>query len=638
MSDISANVVVTNPRPIFTDSRTFRAIANGRIFIGKIDTDPTIPSNQITVYIENEDGSRVPVPQPLIINAAGKIVYNGQLVKIVTVQGHSMAIYDAYGSQVDYIANVLKYDPDRLEQRLAELDGESLVGGGTYDQIRASNVAGDQIKCIGRASKMDGGEGLFFLDITDTTSVDNGGTVLVDAAGRRWKRSHDGMANVLWFGPANDIADGFNRAFLTFDSVYVPAGKFIANSPIFIARDHLEVRCDEGAKLSVSGDFPFFVVPNQFTGQLFTVEHAEFTSETAGQGRGIGSGGDLIYLSHMHIKNCRFNQNLKYGIHGDMIGCYVVKCLFGTIGPSKGNFQAIRSLGSIGQAETNINTFVACEFKGASGSSYVVQIDNGIKQIFEKCIFEQNANTEGLIRITGQYYPEFKSCWFEVNNTKSMVQLGIRGGIDALMLVIDGCYIDSNIPYTTSVIDWGDTVNKNAQITNNIFSRGTGVLFSDNSYAVVSYGNYSTTTGISFTTRKTQLAQLDVLDSQGINTPQIKVSNNITATAGNQIRGVYTIASTGVTSTTTDIAIQAGLGGGIAIVRGSIGTGVAFTKMYLIAIKRSGGSGNDVETILVSTIPSSITGDVTFDNNNGFLRMNRGTIAGGSINLTVLGL
>ncbi|EAB9748903.1 phage tail protein [Salmonella enterica subsp. salamae] len=113
MTDITANVVVSNPRPIFTESRSFKAVANGKIYIGQIDTDPVNPANQIPVYIENEDGSHVQIAQPLIINAAGKIVYNGQLVKIVTVQGHSMAIYDAYGSQVDYIANVLKYDPDQ---------------------------------------------------------------------------------------------------------------------------------------------------------------------------------------------------------------------------------------------------------------------------------------------------------------------------------------------------------------------------------------------------------------------------------------------------------------------------------------------------------------------------------------------
>lgn len=134
MSDITANVVVSNPRPIFTESRTFKAVANGTIYIGQIDEDPVNPANQIPVYIENEDGSHVQIAQPLIINAAGKIVYNGQLVKIVTAQGHSMAIYDAYGSQVDYIANVLKYDPDQFSVRLSSNGGDKLVGssfGGT---------------------------------------------------------------------------------------------------------------------------------------------------------------------------------------------------------------------------------------------------------------------------------------------------------------------------------------------------------------------------------------------------------------------------------------------------------------------------------------------------------------------------
>ncbi len=130
MTDITANVVVTNPRPIFTESRSFKAVANGKIYIGKIDTDPVNPANQIPVYIENEDGSHVQIAQPLIINAAGKIVYNGQLVKIVTVQGHSMAIYDAYGSQVDYIANVLKYDPDQFKQQL-----EGQFADGSFPEI-----------------------------------------------------------------------------------------------------------------------------------------------------------------------------------------------------------------------------------------------------------------------------------------------------------------------------------------------------------------------------------------------------------------------------------------------------------------------------------------------------------------------
>lgn len=128
MTDITANVVVSMPSQLFTMARSFKAVANGKIYIGKIDTDPVNPENQIQVYVENEDGSHVPVSQPIIINAAGYPVYNGQIAKFVTVQGHSMAVYDAYGAQQFYFPNVLKYDPDQLRQSLTKY-------GATIDQI-----------------------------------------------------------------------------------------------------------------------------------------------------------------------------------------------------------------------------------------------------------------------------------------------------------------------------------------------------------------------------------------------------------------------------------------------------------------------------------------------------------------------
>lgn len=120
MSDITANVVVSMPSQLFTMARSFKAVANGKIYIGKIDTDPVNPENQIPVYLEREDGTHIQVPQPIVINAAGYPVYNGQIAKFVTVQGHSMAVYDAYGAQQFYFPNILKYDPDQFEARLYE--------------------------------------------------------------------------------------------------------------------------------------------------------------------------------------------------------------------------------------------------------------------------------------------------------------------------------------------------------------------------------------------------------------------------------------------------------------------------------------------------------------------------------------
>lgn len=127
MSDITANIVIGMPSQLFTMPRSFKAVANGKIYIGQIDTDPVNPANQIPVYLENENGSHVQVAQPIVINAGGYPVYNGQIAKFVTVQGHSMAVYDASNAQQFYYPNVLKYDPDQLRADLASPGGGALV-------------------------------------------------------------------------------------------------------------------------------------------------------------------------------------------------------------------------------------------------------------------------------------------------------------------------------------------------------------------------------------------------------------------------------------------------------------------------------------------------------------------------------
>lgn len=161
MSDITANVVVSMPSQLFTMARQFKAASNGKIYIGLIDTDPKNPANQIQVYLENEDGSHVPVPQPILINAGGYPVYNGQVAKFVTVQGHSMEVLDSFGARQHYFPNILKYDPDQLRQQIEDPDGAvkypelqmarwrdevnsrawGVKGNGTADDTAAINAA-----------------------------------------------------------------------------------------------------------------------------------------------------------------------------------------------------------------------------------------------------------------------------------------------------------------------------------------------------------------------------------------------------------------------------------------------------------------------------------------------------------------
>lgn len=182
MSDITANVVVSMPNQLFTMARSFKAVANGKIYIGKIDTDPVNPENQIQVYVENEDGSHVPVSQPIIINAAGYPVYNGQIAKFVTVQGHSMAVYDAYGAQQYYFPNVLKYDPDQFETKLSDSNGYQFIG--TCQDVQTlrtlTNVpTGRKIQLLGYYSSTPGVGGGTVYSSSDSSLSDDGVRVFV---------------------------------------------------------------------------------------------------------------------------------------------------------------------------------------------------------------------------------------------------------------------------------------------------------------------------------------------------------------------------------------------------------------------------------------------------------------------------
>ncbi|RYF03378.1 MAG: hypothetical protein EOO77_31175, partial [Oxalobacteraceae bacterium] len=66
---------------------------------------------------------------------------------------------------------------------------------------------GTSVETSGRTAIGDGGGATFRYAATDTTTADNGGTVRVDAQGRRWVIVHNGAVDVGWFGATAGAAD-----------------------------------------------------------------------------------------------------------------------------------------------------------------------------------------------------------------------------------------------------------------------------------------------------------------------------------------------------------------------------------------------------------------------------------------------
>ncbi|EAU0392510.1 hypothetical protein JYU93_001264 [Salmonella enterica] len=437
MTDITANVVVSNPRPIFTESRSFKAVANGKIYIGKIDTDPVNPANQIPVYIENEDGSHVQIAQPLIINSAGKIVYNGQLVKIVTVQGHSMAIYDAYGFQVDYIANVLKYDPDQLRQELAEPDGSKKVGykdSNVYDTLNKlelkfksfqemrddnSNEIGDYALLTGWHTEHQGYGAGVFQCVDKTGLTDDGGTIAVGST-YAWKRI-TGPGDATEFGVVPNAGSTFdNKAYILSAAA-------------------------TGALIFPAGDIytTFFTLTDTYLvrGNSTNIREIEAPNVT-----------DFI----VHCSRNGTWEGRIDGISWEGVNVYPVDGhrAFHTYFTTNGNIRDCRFRGGIGSWFDGVsNWFIdSCEFSGSLGGENILNTPKvdpagtiGTWVVFHKCFISRSAGVGA--RTIGLPSVWFSDCIVYYNRDSGLLHYkdevsypNVEFGVQK----ITGCDIDSN--------------------------------------------------------------------------------------------------------------------------------------------------------------------------------------------------
>lgn len=186
------------------------------------------------------------------------------------------------------------------------IDGSGIVGGentiANIAALRANTASGNSILYVeGYFTPNDGGEGNFYLNPTDTTTADNGGTIIVDAAGHRWFRAYSGEVNLLWWGvdttgvaPAGAawqsalsfcnaqafaaVGQGFAGSTAT---LFVPSGQYNINAGATLSTCNVHVR-GEGRE-----SVRFNITAGQFlvsiTGSVIQMTWEEFsTSNGAG--------------------------------------------------------------------------------------------------------------------------------------------------------------------------------------------------------------------------------------------------------------------------------------------------------------------------------------------------------------------
>lgn len=174
--------------------------------------------------------------------------------------------------------------PDINTENLASGAGSSMVGHGgqtveaalnerlpeigNYALLRAYTGPVTSFFVCGVANIFDGGFGPFRVDAADTTSADNGGTILVDDSGRRWKRDYSRVVNAKWFylvgdGVADDEDIAIQAAINALPSdggvVRVPAGRYkIANTLIVGNGSNFSASSKNCIKIQGEGIAPYF--------------------------------------------------------------------------------------------------------------------------------------------------------------------------------------------------------------------------------------------------------------------------------------------------------------------------------------------------------------------------------------------
>lgn len=123
---------VVLPVSAYLRSDSFQPLSNGYIYIGVADGDPLIESQQIPVYMEQEDGSLVLVAQPIRTNSAGYPVLQGNVHRLVVHSSCAMTILDSQQVQQFYFPYVADQDASSLLRALSNTDdiaaGDALIG------------------------------------------------------------------------------------------------------------------------------------------------------------------------------------------------------------------------------------------------------------------------------------------------------------------------------------------------------------------------------------------------------------------------------------------------------------------------------------------------------------------------------
>lgn len=188
---------VSNPYPYYNARNQGKPIFNGKIYVGVPDLDPTIVANQLPLTAKQQDGTKVPIAQPVSTNSGGYAVdSSGSLVVLLVDGNYSIRINDNKGQLALEQANVNDGVPLTAEGGVGRVN--------TVVDLRLLEPTDDGQSIFLVGYTVEGlGSGDLYAILNDP-SPDNGGTKFKTPEGNSWNRPDEFGVNVQWFGAIGD--------------------------------------------------------------------------------------------------------------------------------------------------------------------------------------------------------------------------------------------------------------------------------------------------------------------------------------------------------------------------------------------------------------------------------------------------
>ena len=382
--------------------------------------------------------------------------------------------------------NQITYDTGSNKQDLNSIL-DTVVPIADYAALRNYSGRATQVRITA-----DGIAGFFKYDPTDTTSTDNGGTVIV-ADTKRWKRIFDGSVNVKWFGAKGDGVTDDTAAIQAainyangVKKVYFPYGVYKITKTIYanIAGTHL---------YGETNAFTYGVGPKSVIIRSHGFESGDTRKVMIDTYANPTDYPTISNVPYVTMENISLDGNniALVGYDGGFVtthkNCTIVRCTpTGGVGYriGKGQTSSHENCAYNGNYDGVTNTsggtlyFDACVTRQNIRYGYY-GVAGGCT--FSNVIFESNGS-KGLY-ITSGALTAFRSCYWEQNDA-SLGGVGaniqIEGTPDNNGLVFDNCISGSTGNTLCAVINGGNVIFKECSHVGSLVTHALNISISAN--------------------------------------------------------------------------------------------------------------------------------------------------------------